>query len=97
VNRLFVATGNAGKAREIAAILRGIELETLRDRPGLVMPEETGETFAENAALKAEHAARALGLPALADDSGLVVDALGGAPGVRSARYAPGSDADRTS
>lgn len=92
--QLFFATGNAGKAREIRSLLPGVEVLTLAERP-LAMPEETGETFEANAVLKAEAAATTLGIPAIADDSGLEVDALGGAPGVRSARYAPGTDADR--
>lgn len=96
MKRLLVATHNAGKIREIAALLgEGVEIETLIDHPELQAAEETGATFADNARQKAEHAARALGIAALADDSGLVVDALDGAPGVRSARYAPGTDADR--
>ncbi|MCC7386381.1 MAG: RdgB/HAM1 family non-canonical purine NTP pyrophosphatase [Deltaproteobacteria bacterium] len=96
MKRLLVATHNAGKIREIAALLGGsVEIETLLDHPELEAAEETGATFAENARMKAEHASRALGIAALADDSGLVVDALDGAPGVRSARYAPGTDADR--
>lgn len=92
--RLLVATGNAGKAREVRALLRGVEVSTLADHP-LEMPEETGTTFEANAILKAEFARDALGIPVLADDSGLEVDALDGRPGVRSARYAPGTDADR--
>lgn len=92
---LILATGNPGKAREVQALLPDVEVETLADHPEVVMPPEDGETFAENAQAKAEHVARVLGVPALADDSGLVVDALGGAPGVRSARYAEGSDRDR--
>lgn len=96
MKRLVLATSNLGKAKEIQAALPGVEVQTLRDHPSLVMPEETGATFADNAILKAEYASRMLGVPALADDSGLVVDALHGAPGVHSARYAEGSDADRT-
>ena len=92
---LLVATANPGKAKEVRALLEGVSVETLADYPDLVMPPETGATFGDNARLKAEFAARALGLPALADDSGLEVDVLEGAPGVYSARYAPGSDADR--
>ena len=91
---LFLATGNPGKAREVRALLPNVQVLTLAERP-LPMPEETGVTFEENAVLKAEFAAARLGMPALADDSGLEVDALGGAPGVRSARYAEGTDADR--
>lgn len=91
---LVLATRNAGKTREVRALLAGVEVLTLDDRP-IEMPEETGETFEENAILKAEHASWVLGLPVLADDSGLEVDALGGAPGVRSARYAEGTDEDR--
>lgn len=88
---IFVATTNAHKAEEIAAILAPTGLDV---RPAPALPEvvEDGETFRDNAILKARAAARALGAPALADDSGLAVDVLGGAPGVHSARYA-GPDA----
>ncbi len=90
---VVLASGNAGKVREFQALL-GPEW---RVRPqsdfGIVPVEETGETFLANALLKARHAARLTGLPALADDSGLEVDLLGGEPGVRSARYA-GPEAD---
>lgn len=84
--RVVVATGNAGKVREIAAALSplGWSLEGLGGRP---LPEETGATYEENAALKACAAALATGLPALADDSGLEVEALGVQPGVYSARF----------
>jgi XTP/dITP diphosphohydrolase len=87
--RLVVATHNRGKLEEIADLLRpfGVVVTSNADH-GLPEPEETEETFAGNAALKARAAARATGLPALADDSGLEVDALGGAPGVRSADWA---------
>lgn len=95
MKRLVVATTNEGKVVELRAGLIGVTVETLKDHPSIVMPEETGDTFEANARLKAEHVARVLGVPALADDSGLVVDALGGAPGVRSARYVDGSDRDR--
>jgi XTP/dITP diphosphohydrolase len=95
--RLVLATGNAGKQRELAALLapRRCELVLQADL-GIESAEETGETFEANALLKARHAARLAGLPALADDSGLEVDALDGRPGVRSARYAgsAASDAD---
>lgn len=88
LKHLLVATTSAGKLREISAALAGlgIELLDLRDRP-VEMPEETGASFEENAALKARAALAATGLPALADDSGLEVDALGGEPGVLSARW----------
>ena len=95
---LVVATRNAGKAEEFRRLLAplGIEVTYLADYPGDAVPEvvEDGETFRENAAKKARAAAEALGLPALADDSGLCVDALDGRPGVYSARYAgePASD-----
>ncbi len=93
---LLLATGNRNKGVEVQALLGpGVRVETLADHPGLELPPETGETFAANAILKAEAACAALGVPALADDSGLIVDALGGAPGVRSARYADGTDEDR--
>ncbi len=90
---LLVATTNAGKLREIAGILDGLPLTllTLRDRPGIPEPEETGDTFAENARLKALYYAGATGLPSVADDSGLEIDALDNAPGVHSARW-QGSD-----
>jgi XTP/dITP diphosphohydrolase len=91
---LLLATTNQDKLREIRAILEGlpIDLVGLDDVPAVEAPEETGTTFAENARLKAEHYARATGLVAVAEDSGLEVDALGGAPGVNSARYG-GADA----
>lgn len=86
--RIVLATGNRGKAREIAAMLGPAWDVLLQSDLGVKPAAETGATFAENALLKARHAAAATGLPALADDSGLEVDALDGAPGVRSARYA---------
>lgn len=92
---LVLATGNPGKAKEVQSILQGVLVQTLKDHPSIEMPPEDGETFADNAVLKAEHVAKVLGCAVLADDSGLEVDALDGAPGVRSARFAPGSDADR--
>ena len=90
-DRWVFASGNAGKFSELAALLAptGIVLAA-RSEFGLESPEETGRTFLENALLKARHAAAATGLPAIADDSGLAVDALDGAPGVRSARFAGG-------
>ena len=92
--RLIVASHNAGKAREIAALLRPLGIEAVGAAAlGLAEPEETGVTFGANAALKARAAAEASGEPALADDSGLVVPALDGAPGIYSARWAgPGKD-----
>ena len=86
--RLVIASHNEGKVREIADLLapHGIELVSA-GKLGLPEPEETGASFAENAALKAVAAARASGLPALADDSGLEVKALGGEPGIHSARW----------
>ncbi|MDD9807545.1 MAG: RdgB/HAM1 family non-canonical purine NTP pyrophosphatase [Gammaproteobacteria bacterium] len=91
---VVVASGNRGKLRELRAILRGLPF-ALRPQSdfGLESPEETGSTFVENALLKARHVCRETGLAAIADDSGLAVDALDGAPGIRSARYA-GDDAD---
>jgi XTP/dITP diphosphohydrolase len=91
VTRLVLATRNAGKLRELNVLLGGrtdLELETLADHPEVGEVEETGTTFEENAALKATAAARATGLWALGEDSGLAIDALGGAPGVTSARWA---------
>lgn len=96
VPRLIIATGNPGKAREFRALLGDqIQVETLADHPELTMPPESGETFEDNALVKARFVMDALHLPTLADDSGLVVDALDGAPGVHSARYIEGSDRDR--
>jgi XTP/dITP diphosphohydrolase len=88
IAKMVLASGNAGKAREIRAMLGDATEVVLQSELGVESVEETGTTFADNALLKARHAARVTGLPALADDSGLVVDALDGAPGVRSARYA---------
>ncbi|MCB2063210.1 MAG: RdgB/HAM1 family non-canonical purine NTP pyrophosphatase [Novosphingobium sp.] len=87
--RLVIATHNAGKLREISALLApyGLECVSAGDL-GLPEPEETGTTFIENALLKARAAAEAANLPALADDSGLSVDALGGRPGVYTADWA---------
>jgi XTP/dITP diphosphohydrolase len=87
--KLVIATHNAGKLREMRELLAlyGIEAVSAGEL-NLPEPEETGTTFAENAAIKAHAAAKASGLPAFADDSGLVVDALGGAPGIHSARWA---------
>jgi XTP/dITP diphosphohydrolase len=84
---LVIASGNAGKVREFGALLADLGLET-RPQPEGLEVEETGATFAANAKLKAQAVAQATGQWALADDSGLSVDALGGAPGVHSARYA---------
>ena len=91
---LVVASHNSGKVVEIEALLKPFGVATVGAAAlGLPEPEETGATFEENAALKAREAARRSGLPALSDDSGLVVPALGGAPGIYSARWAgPGKD-----
>jgi XTP/dITP diphosphohydrolase len=95
---LVLGTTNAGKLRELSELLEplGLSCRSLEGLTGVVDVEETGNTFAENAALKATQQARALGLWVLAEDSGLVVDALDGAPGVHSARFS-GADkvADR--
>src|SRR5687768_6464881 len=92
--RLVIASHNPGKVVEIEALLMPFGVATVGAAAlGLPEPEETGATFEENAALKARNAAEASGLVALADDSGLVVPALGGAPGIYSARWAgPGKD-----
>lgn len=92
---LVLATGNRGKCAEIQALLAPLGLTVqAQSQFGVVPAEETGLSFIENAILKARHAAAATGLPALADDSGLEVDALDGAPGIYSARYAgEGGDA----
>ncbi len=96
---LVLATHNLHKVRELRAMFKdpkiakalgdhAIDLLSLRDFPDYIAPEEAGSTFRENAELKARHAASSLGLPVLADDSGLVIPALNGAPGVLSARFA---------
>jgi XTP/dITP diphosphohydrolase len=95
--KLLIATHNAGKLREFTQLLNGLPFDLLApDELRLNLNvAETGDTYAENARLKAVAYAQASGLLALADDSGLEVDALDGAPGVRSARYALGADQDR--
>jgi len=89
MQKVVLATGNAGKVRELASLLNDFGLDVVAQTElGVESVEETGLTFIENAILKARHAAKVTGLPAIADDSGLAVDALGGAPGIYSARYA---------
>lgn len=95
--KVILASGNKGKVREINQILEGLDLEVLPQTDfGVPEAEETGLTFVENAILKARNAARHTGLPAIADDSGLEVDALRGAPGIYSARYAGAAASDRS-
>ena len=89
---LVIASGNAGKVREFSHLLAALDLE-IRPQPQGLEVDETGSTFGENARIKASAVAKATGHWALADDSGLCVDALGGAPGVHSARYAEGDQA----
>lgn len=92
MSHLVIASGNPGKLREFAALLAPLGLDAVgQGTLGIDDGEEPHVTFIENALAKARHASAASGLPALADDSGLCVDALGGLPGVRSARYAEGS------
>ena len=87
--RLVLASGNAGKVVELEQLLAGSGVQLVPQTAlGVSDAEETGLTFVENALIKARHAARATGMPALADDSGICVDALGGAPGLYAARYA---------
>jgi XTP/dITP diphosphohydrolase len=94
LERLVIATANAGKLREFRALLAGLPFEPVSQASlGVVPIPETGSSFSSNALLKARHAAAATGAAAIADDSGLEVDALGGAPGIYSARYA-GENAD---
>lgn len=91
---LVIASNNAGKIREFRAIFepKGIKIKTLADFPTLPAIAETGKTFTENATIKAKTVAHATQLPVLADDSGLMVDALDGEPGIYSARYAGDHD-----
>jgi XTP/dITP diphosphohydrolase len=97
VRQLLIATTNLGKVREIRRVLDGIDVEllTLSDIPPVIEPEETGRSFAENARLKATYYARSSGLPTVAEDSGLAIDALDGRPGVESARYSGTTYADK--
>jgi XTP/dITP diphosphohydrolase len=89
IRRLVVATGNRGKLAEIREVLAGCDIELVaQSELGIDDVDETGATFVENALIKARHASRVSGLPALGDDSGICVDALGGAPGLVSARFA---------
>lgn len=94
--KIIVASHNEGKLREFADLIApfGIEAKSAKEF-GLPEPDETGTTFEENAYIKARAAAVATGLPALSDDSGLVIDALGGAPGVYTANWAEGEDGKR--
>lgn len=93
MQKVVLATGNVGKVRELASLLSDFGLDIVAQTDlGVDSAEETGLTFIENAILKARHAAKVTALPAIADDSGLAVDVLGGAPGIYSARYS-GEDA----
>jgi len=94
---IVLATGNEGKARELNVLLHGVarRVESLRAYPGITLPPETGSSYRENALAKARAVYHALGIPSLGDDSGLEVDALGGAPGLHSARYAGVDASDR--
>ena len=96
MQKLVIATGNQGKLHELQSLLKNYPYELVTQKSlGISDADETGLTFVENALVKARHASAASGLPALADDSGICVDALGGSPGVFSARYAgePSNDA----
>ena len=93
----MLASANIGKLKELSELLAGCDLELVSQADHGVAPaEETGASFVENAIIKARKASGELGLPALADDSGLVVDALGGAPGIRSARFSGPGATDAT-
>lgn len=93
--QFVLASHNKKKLAELSEILSGLGIEITALPEGAPEPEENGATFAENARIKARAAFAYTGLPAIADDSGLAVDALGGAPGVFSARYCAGTDKDR--
>jgi XTP/dITP diphosphohydrolase len=96
VKRVVLASSNAGKLREMSALLAPLGLELVTQSSlGVHSPPETGTTFIENALIKARHAARVTQLPAISDDSGIEVDALGGRPGVYSARFAGDSASDQ--
>ncbi len=95
-DKIVLASGNVGKVAEIARLLADLRIEVVpQSEFGVTDADETGTTFVENALIKAQHAVDATGLPAIADDSGICVDALDGRPGVYSARYAgPGATDD---
>lgn len=93
--KLIIGTKNPGKLKEFAALASGEDWIELQMAPDDFEVEENGSTFFENAKIKALKAAKMTGLPAVADDSGLVIEALKGKPGIHSARYCEGSDADR--
>lgn len=93
--RLVLASKNPGKIRELQALMANSGFTVIGLDPAFPDVDETGTTFEANALLKARAACAATGLPALGEDSGLAVDALGGEPGIHSARWVPGSDADR--
>ena len=95
MRRLVIATGNAHKLGELRELLPGIPLVGLDAFPPMAAPDEAAPDYAGNALIKARAAAQHVGEACLADDSGLEVEGLGWEPGVRSARYAPGTDADR--
>lgn len=97
MKKLVIATGNAGKLKELQALLAEASFEIISQKVlGVSDADETGLSFVENAILKARHASASTGLPALADDSGLCVDILGGAPGIYSARYSGEGATDAT-
>ncbi|MFT6776551.1 MAG: XTP/dITP diphosphohydrolase [Paraglaciecola sp.] len=97
LDKIVLATGNKGKVTELARMLCGLGIEVLpQSEFAVIDAAETGSTFVENAIIKARHAAKQTGLPAIADDSGLVVHALGGEPGVYSARYSGDLATDQT-
>jgi XTP/dITP diphosphohydrolase len=93
--KIVLATGNAGKVKEFASLFEALSIEVIpQSALNVSSVPETGTTFVENAIIKARHAAKETGLPAIADDSGLVVDLLGGAPGIYSSRFAGESASD---
>jgi len=95
--KIVLATGNKGKVKELTRMLSGLGIEVLSQSEfGVTEVAETGSTFVENAIIKARHAAKQTGLPAIADDSGLAVNILGGEPGVYSARYSGDQATDKS-
>lgn len=95
INTILVASNNAGKLKEISAIFTGCEIKALKDFPKLEEPDENGSTFEENAIIKARYYQKNTGMPALADDSGICIPALGNFPGVRTKRWFDGTDRER--